>query len=937
MSKQILNIKNIKGMFRSEGTDIQPDMAYDLQNLFTDTTLGMLEGGQDYTTMDIESSTSTPGLKGALNGAEVYDIAFFSPSKEMEFESGNGMVKTRRVVIALVNSGGTVMLKLFPVISDSTLLYFASKDIEVSGVSDVTGGKIIPVGDTARLVFTTATDNIVKWFGYVSKYMFYIDGEPKLDIKKWMIEDAIITLSGMSIDIEEGEYSLYEEDEPRFVSMAISPVYDYVQDGNLIYSKVLETIKSVKIILSVDLREQNEGGVSRRLTGIKVWRKIAANAMIVADIDWELLKTYGVAYDTNEEFDNILFTTEDTPHAIRSLKHLQSYRTWLPSGSNSIEYDTDDFLPHLRFPEWRYIIPFNRDEAAVTPQDGTAYFIRIDGSTTLYQSEYRYLDVAESLTVKKVNGKWCMDAPWDNWSRALFHVTRFLDGALEVELVYGQYRLVEGVKTMITDYPVHDYIQTWIGLDFNLTEIIRFFTRTDTDESKVSVYQPASILTLWDKMINEVRMTPMNSFLMHGQGGLEFGNLSNGIMAVNGNVPELTYSSVGLRVLFNGNHIIEFNDAAMLFGNEDVDAFTSSVQIFNDPMGFYTISMSGVILNIIKNDNLAIDGETRIITVAVTSNAAAVVEFEEISETELHMSIDDQSDEMLHTNIFYTEQVGFDKRNIVKHYSDAVWFANRIFVIDGSKIRWSEPFKYDSFRPESAYEAKQRPLKILPHKNVLVAFYETDIEILDYSGTKETWRTKDTIDKTGTSLLESIISTPTGIYFANRYGVYRLVMPEQTGLYSYFKKERLDEPIESLIDYREATGSDIISYYDPRMNRVVFRDNRDMSEFIINRYGGWMRVTKSDYKNLTKIITAHDNLQIGLCQLLDNDPTFANLERNGRHLGDYVFETQWIDLGEPHVDKKFIRADMIIKIPSAEPTAINEIADIGVIGMNGAV
>ena len=922
MDKQVLNIGNIKGMYRSEGTDLPPDMVYNMENLLTDTTVGMLEGAKDYTEMRVIGAMEGEGFVGALNGAEVYDMVFFSPSKAMVFNFGMNDYKTRRIAVALVNDGD-IKLKLFPVIDDEVIIYHQSKDVLVPNAESAISGKLITTGESLRIVLETEDEPIVKWFGHLSKYMIYIDGVPELDLDDWVVEDAIVGASGFTISIAEGEDDLYEEDDDlRYTTMAISPVYDFIQDGDLIYTKTLDTKKEIVLSIGIDIRHPSEGGISRRLSGIKVWRKVGMQSAVVADMDWELVKSYGLAYDTNEDFDYVLYSTMDRPSEMRATKHLAGYKEWVPNSPQSMEY-TDEavILPHTRWPLWKYYLRVDKDQ--FTPVDGQTYFIG-------YTAEAPLSPYCAGESIERRLGKYRFDGATAEstldgghliW-KTLWHIDAWHDDFLELSLVYGLVDTNDDNKLINSVDPDHEEIST-----FDL------YSRASAPIEANLVYKGE--IHTYNRNEEDGDIKQSGRYLISKTGNMEDNALNSKVINVFGNFPELAYMGMGTKIELSTEKYIDLGLGADMYG-DTVDAdyipgYTSDVPEYNEPLGNWTLSPSW---QIEKDDSLLMNGLARRLTVSVTNVAGAVVSFERDGDAHVLMTLNEKSPDDLHTNRFYTEEVGFDSRNLVEGYTDGVWFANRMFVIDGPRIRWSDSFKYDSFRPANAYEAKQRPLGILPHRNVLMALYETDIEILDYSGTEETWKTKDTLDKTGSSILSSFVSTPSGVFYVSRYGIFKLSMPEQTGLHSYFRKERLDEPLGDLVDYRTAVDGDIIGYYDPSMNRVIFRDNRNDSEFILNRSGGWMPVVDSDFGGISKVITAHDNLMIGLGENSVNQSALLNLERNGRDVGNYLLETNWIDLGQAHVDKKFVRADMLIEMPSAESVPIEVIQDIGVVGGN---
>ncbi|MBC8554403.1 MAG: hypothetical protein H8D23_32735 [Candidatus Brocadiales bacterium] len=247
------------------------------------------------------------------------------------------------------------------------------------------------------------------------------------------------------------------------------------------------------------------------------------------------------------------------------------------------------------------------------------------------------------------------------------------------------------------------------------------------------------------------------------------------------------------------------------------------------------------------------------------------------------------------TGQFYSEEYGI-LRGDFPLYSDAVKYNNRLFVIDGADIRWSEVFKYDMFKPESIYTGKNDFNKLVVFRDVLFAFSENDVVVLNYAGTEVNWRTSDTLDDIGTKYTRSIQVTPVGIFFTDGKGIYVLASTMQMGKQSYTEYQRIDEPIKDLIDFDDLDVEDLVGHYDIKNSRYVLSNDNDGNQYIFSVSGhGWFIRNSADYPSIVRSLSRY-----GLVKKSNGEVYFTQFVEGLYNDDQSLIYTGWMWVGSPH-------------------------------------
>jgi hypothetical protein len=929
MSKSILNIREIIGQYTTKGTDMPENMAHRLKNLFVDTKAGMAEGARDYTDISIGGTAGTT-FQSSLGGKPVKEAVFFSPSKDFEI---NGEQYTRMLVI-LVHSG-TYLLKFYgiPDSGDFDLVYDPTTDVNLGTGADTENTELVSTGDSLRIV----TGDRVRWFGHLQKNMLYVDGDATLTTVGWFLEDAIVDTDGISIDVAETDRPLYDDDDTidRIYTYAVSVVYDYTQDSSYLTSRVIKTQNMPRLTIGIDTSR-----IARRITGIKLWRKVGEEGNIYSSMDFELYKDYGVSYDTNDDYDYVVFRA--LPKKLKCLTSLDFYFSWTSDkweaegndshiNNGSITYgDNEELRRHYRFPQWSYVVPLDPTKNNFSPQEDKEYFLSVDpGNEASFEDfDNRAIYKPDVNTGYETKPMWKFKQP-ELQSSFEFSAIAYKLWKIEVHddyfiatLVYGH--CLDGGATATKDMIQSNYAP-FMNFQAPYDGRYRIYSL------KNGIYLDyASSLRLYPKELTADDGSGTSSIAEHAiySNKVLPTTLDGNLLRITGDVRSSATGSdplVSAKISYaDGTRVDDVSDSLrLIFSDDDLPMFSPKpyslmVPVYNDTLGL----VGGVNENL---DNVA--GDTSIVQEIetlggiVTEASGAIVDFQTSpAENVINMVVDDQSKDDVHTNRFYSEEVGFDPKNLVVSYKHPVLFGNRLFVVDESTLRWSESFKYDSFRPESVYEVSSEPTKILPHHDALLLIYENNIDVLNYSGTKETWRTSDSLNKLGTTLTNSILSTPAGVFMVTRYGIFMINSPETAGKMSYYKQTRIDRAIEGEIDLESATPNDIVAYWDSEWERIVLIDNRTEKHWVFSLKKGWMPIEGSAYSSFSHIIPIHDMLNLGLARKA-SAPIISKLRYDGENLGDYEFESGWITMKEPSVFKKFKKVYLIAEIPSATAIA----------------
>ena len=269
--------------------------------------------------------------------------------------------------------------------------------------------------------------------------------------------------------------------------------------------------------------------------------------------------------------------------------------------------------------------------------------------------------------------------------------------------------------------------------------------------------------------------------------------------------------------------------------------------------------------------------------------------------------IDDKPYEY-HTGQFYSEEHGI-VRSDFPYYSEAVKYNNRLFVIDGSTVRWSEQFKFDMFKPESIYEGKDNFNKMVIFRDVLFLFSETNIVVLNYSGSEVNWRTSDTIEKIGTPYVNSITSTPVGVFFANEKGIYVLASQMQMGKQSYTEFQSIDEGIKDQFDFSGVEVADLVGHYDFRKSRYILSDASSGTMYIFSiPTKGWFLRTSSAYPSIVRSVDEY------ILQKASTGYVYTSAYDESVVTTDYArITTGWFFVGDPHNTTWFRELFLLIK------------------------
>jgi hypothetical protein len=909
MSKQLLNITEILGMFQSEGTDLPPGMVADLQNFFVDTEVGVAEGAKDYSAVKVGGSFSGISFEDTLGGGIVHDIVFFSPSHSMDIAGA----EYKRVLVMLVNAG-TFKLKFYGVADEGEfdLIYDVDKDHELGVSGEV--GSLVEAGETLRITM----DGVIKWFGYLEKHMIYRSGVPSISVNGWHSEDAIVSTTGMNVSIEESVQVIYEEEEDyevleRSYTYSISPVYDYIQDGEMIFSKQLKTRNAPRITISLDTGSLANGGISRRLTGIKLWRKVGTANLVLADADMELVKHFGVAFDTNSEVQSTLFEspTGNNYDRARKLNHLAYYYEWnvnkLGSGSlgGKMTYDLpgrDDLKYHYRFPRFEYTIPLDTSEPNFQGQAGKTYFMSCDRKVPL--EDFTDFD---GVKVKMVDSMHRFETAREQTIGLTTTLTeiqqnvlwriRLYEDCIVANLVYGSIINGSSLTAGLSDVTqpilsdISPFMITKNDIDFGAE--YRIYEKHSDNSleylSNANVF-PYRYPGYFDDIVEPYDTDPtLQQIVASPQGQMEENQHDGGTMTITGEYQHVVNFPGGVEIAENTAHIIRPPTETILFEPPSSWLFpipaTSSCTVFNDHYGKGDGNWGEAI------NNTSIPAST--FDVSISSQELEIVSFDSTGAYTVDMMVTDILPDDVHSNRFYTEQVGLDKEFKVENYTSPIIFANRLFALDGKDLVWSKQFKYDQFHPENVQKLASEPKKFLKYKDTLVAFFENDIFVFLWSGVESTWKTNDSIDKIGTTLVDTIVPTDLGLFFTNQEGVFILKQPERTGKSSYFNKTRIDEPIKDMLNLKTALPSDLYAYFDPTRSRYVLHDNRNGKSYCFSAKKGWMPLANSAFNELTKSVAVHDGLQFGLCKSSGNT-VLAKLRHDGEPLNEKVLETGWL-------------------------------------------
>ncbi len=257
---------------------------------------------------------------------------------------------------------------------------------------------------------------------------------------------------------------------------------------------------------------------------------------------------------------------------------------------------------------------------------------------------------------------------------------------------------------------------------------------------------------------------------------------------------------------------------------------------------------------------------------------------------------------------FYSEEHGI-LRGDFPYYTHAVKYNNRLFVIDGAKIRWSELFKYDMFKPEAIYSGKNDFNRLVVFRDVLFAFSENDVVVLNYAGTEVNWRTSDTLDKIGTKYVNSIQVTPVGVFFTDGDGIYVLASTMQMGKQSYTEYQRIDEAIEDEFDFSDAAVNSLIGHYDIKKSRYVLSNSEDGKQYVFSvNSRGWFIRKSVDYPSITR--------SLGRYGLVESSANYKYLTRfiDGIPNDDYCYiTTGWFYAGDPHNTTWFRELFILLK------------------------
>ena len=936
MSKSILNIKSIIGQYKTDGTDMPANMAYSLKNLFVDTKAGMMEGARDYSSISIGGSTAGVTFRQTLESGEVKDAVFFSPSKTYEIQ---GVEYSRLLVLLCYTGQYTLKFYGIPDDGDFDLVYDFSKDISLASESADVETQLVSCGDTLRIVIGEQ----IKWFGHLDKYMLYVEGEPQLITQGWYVEDAIVTTDGITIGVEDSGMELYTEDDDvadRIYIYAVSVVYDHTQDSSYLASRILKTGNKPTITIGIDTT-----AINKRITGIKLWRKVGEEGTVYSSMDFELYREYGVAYDTNDDYDYIVHRSSEN---IRALNSLNFYFRWdevqfgtpvskyaMSVNNGLITYgDSEEQRRHFRYPQMSYIIPLDTTKGNSIPIAGRDYFMSIEpgngGSYHDFNGDRVYKMMADAGIgnvpfykhgAVKYQSPFQFKLPQFQLYKISIHQTFIM-----ASLVYGHC-----LDRNHADYnpATHD---DWDFMQYDVSPLMNFQAPYN---GRYRIYHHVS--NTWLQYQSSFRLYPLENPNDDGSGVSTVNehslysvsvmpeNLAGNLLRVSGHIRSTAPAADPLRSAkigyADGVLIDSCEDRRILFSAWDKPLFDTKpiskyVPTYNDALGV-TLTVDENLDNVAGNNTIL--EENQKLELVVMESTGQIVDFQESDlEDVVDMLVDDQSKDDVHTNRFFQEEVGYNPKRLIESYKKPVLFGNRLFVVDESNLRWSESFKYDSFRPESVYQVSSEPKKLLPHHNALLLIYENNIDVLNYSGTRETWRTSDSLNNLGTSLPDAVLSTPHGIFMPTRYGIFMITSPETAGKMSYFNQQRIDKAIEGEIDLETALPSDLESYWDSEWQRIVLLDNRTNKQWVFSGKSGWMPIEGSAYTSFSKIIPVHDMLNIGICRT-SNQPILAKLQFSGEHLRDYEYESEWIHINEPSVAKKFKKLYLNAQIPSAEP------------------
>ena len=247
------------------------------------------------------------------------------------------------------------------------------------------------------------------------------------------------------------------------------------------------------------------------------------------------------------------------------------------------------------------------------------------------------------------------------------------------------------------------------------------------------------------------------------------------------------------------------------------------------------------------------------------------------------------------TGQFYSEEYGIIRGDFPL-YTQAIKYNNRLFVIDGPNIRWSEVFKYDMFKPESIYTGKNDFNFLVVFRDVLFAFSENDVVVLNYAGTEVNWRTSDTLDDIGTKYIWSIQVTPVGVFFTDGKGIYVLASTMQMGKQSYTEYQRIDDPIKDLIDFDGVDVNDLVGHYDIKNSRYVLSNADDGKQYIFSVNGkGWFIRNSTDYPSIIRSLGRY-----GILNKSDNETYFTQFIDGIINDDQCLIYTGWFFVGDPH-------------------------------------